>query len=134
VLSLDTLSQKTAVEYYNSGIKQRIKRSSNPVSAIKAFTKAIELDSNYYEAYFQRGLRWKHGNKDSTLAVQDFIKVKVLCTLIIENNPSDASAYTYRANAKYNTGDITGACLDYREGLKLGDNSMKLVEKKLCKF
>ncbi|MEI8253039.1 MAG: tetratricopeptide repeat protein [bacterium] len=61
-----------ASKLYDSGIKKY--DSENYTGAIQDFTKAIELDSGYIDAYQERG-RVRYDLGDYTGAVQDYDKV-----------------------------------------------------------
>ncbi len=56
--------------YYNLGFIALVNKKDYP-DAIKLFSKAIELDQNYVEAFYNRGLAYQYsGNKDA--AVKDY--------------------------------------------------------------
>ena len=53
LLSYASLSAQTANEYYQKGLKNVL--SDNYKAAILDFTKAIEINPDYAEAYYNRG-------------------------------------------------------------------------------
>ena len=113
---------QTAEEHFNYGVKKATKtlaKSQDFYDAIYQFTKAIELNPNYEDAYFWRGkIRgYEIINKDVegayySEAIKDFNKV-------IELNPDNAEAYFWRGRAKFNFEDYKGAIADYTKVIKL---------------
>jgi Tfp pilus assembly protein PilF len=53
--------------------------------ALKDLTKAIELDKNFYQAYYNRGSLYKCIGNDK-LAQKDFVKAEKLAKVELENN------------------------------------------------
>jgi tetratricopeptide (TPR) repeat protein len=100
--------------------------------AITEFSTAIEIDPNNYIAYYNRGETRKQ-RKDFELSIKDFNTGIELTTKRIESKPKDSKAYFYRGRLKQSTGDIVGACLDFKKARELGYSVMKLIDKKLCK-
>jgi tetratricopeptide (TPR) repeat protein len=84
--------------------------------AIAEFSKAINYDNNYAEAYFQRGKRFfilNYLNESlRTFAIKD---VNIAITL----KPSYIEAFNFRAYIKSLNGDHFGAVSDYTEVLKI---------------
>ena len=89
------------------------------------FNKAIELNSNYADAYFGRG-NTKGKLSDYKGAILDFDKA-------IELNPDLAIAYMGRGLAKHFLGDNDGACIDWNKAAKLGFVDPDDNIKKYCK-
>ncbi len=82
-------------------------------SAIKSYTKVIELNPNILEAYYNRGLA--HSDlKEYDLAIKDY-------TVIIESNPNILEAYINRGWAYGLSGDYKSAMRDARTACRLGD-------------
>ena len=67
-------------------------------TAIKEFTKAIELKPDFYEAYYKRGYaKYRLGEYDGAIA--DLTKT-------VEIKPDYFKAYYWRGKAKMKKGDI----------------------------
>lgn len=75
------------------------------IASINDFSRAIELDPIYVDAYIRRG-RVKLELKDYAGAINDFDKVIAMV-------PNNAEAYKYRGDAKFTRGDKEGAIKDY---------------------
>ena len=86
--------------------------------AIVDFNKAIKLETNDDDSYYNRG-RSKHSLKDHSGAITDYTKA-------IELNPSSHS-YNNRGDAKKELGDLDGACSDWRKATNLGHTNGKWV-------
>ena len=89
-----------AKEYFRSGVKagQRGQYSE----AIEDFTKAIELNPDYAEAYYFRGLYLLQPRRDynhAIKAIKDFTKA-------IELNPDDAETYHFRGFIYYSKANM----------------------------
>lgn len=126
---------------FNNGINYLI---ADKEIAIKQFTKAIEIDSNFSAAYFYRGVaEFKLGNYAT--AIKDFSKVNEIDTSVkvvhaykgfayrqlgdsekslaafskYMNSQDDLSALDYRliGKAKMEVGDINGAIKDFESAL-----------------
>jgi tetratricopeptide (TPR) repeat protein len=92
----------------------------NPSDAIKYFSKAIELDPNYAEAYLMRG-RAKIGIQDMAGAMIDLNEAVTL-------EPNNSEAITERGNVKQMVGNITGALDDYEKALQLNPKDPHIFE------
>ncbi len=97
-----------AIEQYNRGMERQ--RTGDLTGAIAAYTRAIELDRKYADAYNNRGVAYMN-QKDYPAAVADF-------TRSIELSPSDA-AYNNRANVYFTLKRIDEAIADFTEAIKL---------------
>jgi tetratricopeptide (TPR) repeat protein len=86
--------------------------------AITDFNKAIELDPNDDDAYYNRG-RSKHSLKDHSGAIEDYTKA-------IELSPSSHS-YNNRGDAKEELGNLDGACSDWKKAANLGHTNGKWI-------
>ena len=80
--------------------------------AISEYSKAIEVNPNYNQAYNNRG-NSKYRLKDYYGAIADYSKS-------IEINPNMSSTYFNRGNAKYNLKDYSGACSDWKKASSMG--------------
>lgn len=99
---------KEATESYNKGV--RLQGAGDLAAAIAAYTKAIQLDAKYADAYNNRGVAHLE-QKDYAAAAEDFSRS-------IELMPSDA-AYNNRGNIYFSQQKIEEAIADFSAGLKL---------------
>jgi tetratricopeptide (TPR) repeat protein len=99
---------KEATEQYNRGLERH--RAGDVAGAIAAYTRAIELDRKYADAYNNRGVAYLT-QKDYAAAVADF-------THSIEVAPSDA-AYNNRGSIFFSQQKIEEAIADFTAGIKL---------------
>jgi tetratricopeptide (TPR) repeat protein len=81
-------------------------------NAIKDFTKAIELNLDFADAYSYRGRAWQNLN-DYDKAIADFDKAIVNYKKAIQTNPEDAELYLFMGNTRYNTADYNNAIKDF---------------------
>ena len=89
--SIRAYAGNTAKEYYDTGVIDEV--SENYDDAIIDFTKAIDLDTNYAEAYYERGYCYNEcKNRDYSQAIADE-------TRAIELNPDYGRAYAERGYA-----------------------------------
>jgi tetratricopeptide (TPR) repeat protein len=80
--------------------------------AIADYTKAIEINPQSAEAYYNRGIAWyDKGNNEKAIA--DYTKV-------IAINPKDAEAYDSRGDAWEKKGNHAKAKADYAKAKELG--------------
>jgi tetratricopeptide (TPR) repeat protein len=98
-----------AEDYYAGGLRKHHQGDSD--GAIADYTRAIELNPKYVEAYNNRGAeKLKKGDFDG--AITD-------CNRAIELDPEHANAYAIRAYARDKTGDSDGAMADLGRAIKL---------------
>ena len=88
--------------------------------AISDFTKAIELNPDDADAYYNRGLA-KSNLEDYYGAISDYNKA-------IELNPNDALSYNNRGVAKALLGNLSEACQDARKAKQLGYDASELIK------
>ena len=81
--------------------------------AISDYSKAIEINPNDEQAYFNRGNVKNTFLNDNDGAIAD-------CSKAIEINPNNGIAYKNRGIAKELIGDLKGACADWRRASGLG--------------
>ena len=62
---------------------------------------------------------------DFTGAIDDY-------TQVIKINPKDSDAFFNRASVKKESGDMKGACEDWRKAVDLGDEEAAKLLKKNC--
>jgi len=80
--------------------------------AILDLNKAIEINSRYAEAYFNRGVVYGKGKQRYNQAISDFTKAIVI-------NPAYAEAYTNRRNAYASKNQYDKAILDYKKAIEI---------------
>ncbi|GHV59280.1 hypothetical protein FACS1894103_2360 [Campylobacterota bacterium] len=91
--------------------------------AIEHFTRAIELDPKYAEAYYRRGWSYEMLGDHET-AIADH-------TRAIELDPNYALAYAGRGASYYELGDYKNATEDAKKACDLGDcRSLRFMEEK----
>ncbi len=92
-------------------------RKGDRQGAIEDFSQAIELNPNYVNAYYNRGIvRYILG--DNKGAIADFNEV-------LRINPNLFQAYVNRGNARDDSGDSQGAIADYNEALRINPSDSK---------
>jgi tetratricopeptide (TPR) repeat protein len=96
-------------DYYSSAIKKSELKDYK--GAITDCNKAIELDSQFAEAYDVRGTA-KDELKDYKGALEDYNKA-------IEINPQYADAFYNRGIVKFHLNDIEGAIADYTKAIEI---------------
>lgn len=97
---------KKAMKFYQDGMKE-----TNLNNVISKFSKAIELNPNYREAIFYRGVAY-YQNKNPQKAINDFDKM-------IQIDPRNFGAYMYRGRAKESLKLLDDAVIDYDKALKM---------------
>ncbi|NEO32548.1 MAG: DnaJ domain-containing protein [Symploca sp. SIO3C6] len=96
-------------KFYAQGIAKALEK--NYQSAVKDYTKAIELNPDFLEAYIERGAsRYKLG--DARGALQD-------CNQALEIDPNSTQAYYYLGRARYRLGYTASAIKAYTQAIKL---------------
>jgi tetratricopeptide (TPR) repeat protein len=80
-------------------------------AAIEAYTKAINLKPDHFDAYVNRGEARSNLN-DQKGAINDY-------TQAIKFKPDKAEGYYRRGNARSNLGDKQGAIDDYTQAIKI---------------
>jgi len=87
---------------------------SDNVAALEMYSKAIELKSDFWQAYNNRGILYA-GLADYDKAVTDYTKT-------IELNPVFADAYINRGILYQNLKDYTKAISDYNKAISINPN------------
>ena len=110
--SLNLTAQKTnpeAIKFYESGESKQ--KNQDWTGSISDFNSALEISSNYDEAYFQRGV--------SNLVLENFKQSIEDCTKAIELNPDlGLGPYFVRGAAQHSLGNHEFAITDYSEALE----------------
>ena len=103
--SIHETKEKKSKEFFDSGLKKFNEVPPKLDAALEDFNKAIEINPDYEEAYFYRGLVYaiKNLNED---ALKDLDKVTEL-------NPDHFEAYRKRGELKDLKGNHEGAKKDY---------------------
>lgn len=99
--------------------------ANNPNQAIAAYTKAIEYDDTYAEAYNNRGAAYGK-LKNFQMAIVDFSKA-------IQINGNYAMAYKNRGMAYNKIGQTANACSDWQKAAKLGNQSAYGLMQENCR-
>lgn len=100
----------SAVAYYNRGCLKGVLKNDLE-DQLNDYNKAIELNPNFIEAFFNRG-NTKIVMNDYAGAIADFDRV-------IEFAPNYGEAFCNRGSAKSMFGDKEGAMLDYNRAIEL---------------
>lgn len=88
--------------------------------AIAEFDRAIELNANDSQAYFDRGVAfYEKGNAQR--AVEDF-------TQVLRLDPKNAAAFYYRGETRLKLGDRQGALDDLNQSVQLDPNSARTYQ------
>ena len=113
---------KDATFYYNRAVEEE--KENDNIAAIADFTKAIEINPNYYTAYLERGTA-KGNLKDHRGAILDYNKA-------IKIDPKKFKAYFNRGLSKIILGQKEDGCLDLSKAGELGYDVAYEVIKKYC--
>ena len=143
--------------YFHLGLN-RMLLGDDQQTAIQDFTKAIEINLKYFNAYNMRGQAKKELGRLND-AVMDFNKAIDInsqypiafsnrgCTKFelkdfqgaisdhsnaIEIDPKNPNFYFNRANVKREVGDLKGACEDWKKAAELGDEDAALLVEEHC--
>ena len=111
-LSLSCFTQNDnvkALEFYTAGMENY--NATNYEMAIADFTKAIQENEKFVEAYFQRGCA-KHYSDNYTGAVDDF-------TIAIDLRPNSEVFYKQRGSSKTMLKDYKGAIEDCNMAIEI---------------
>lgn len=102
-----------AIEFYQRGVEKDA--NSEYEEAIINFTKAIEIDSKYIDAYRSRA--------SARIWINDYEGIVNDHTKIIELNSEDSDAYESRGRAKASLNDYIGAIEDFNNAIELDKES-----------
>lgn len=104
---------KDALYYYNKGLKNNL--LANYPGAFKAYTKAIEINPFYLDAYLKRGTLCYKLLKRYEDALIDFNRA-------VEIDPECAYAYLHRGIVKCHLLKFVEALLDFHQAIQLDPN------------
>ena len=108
--------------YHTNYCKDQLNDSNG---AITDYTKAIETNKEYADAYNNRAFS-KLKQKNYKAAIKDFDKA-------IKVKPDFASAYVNRGFAKKELGDKSGACKDWEKAIEFGFKQAQQFIDENCK-
>ncbi|NJK87782.1 MAG: hypothetical protein HC906_19240 [Bacteroidales bacterium] len=97
--------------YHMKGIILAITKDHN--ASIKEFTKAIELDASYFDAWFHRGMAYS--------SIQNYAMANLDFSECINLNPQNNEAYFNRGVSLYHLGNKNKACEDLVKARDLGN-------------
>jgi tetratricopeptide (TPR) repeat protein len=104
-----------AEDAYNHGCN--FKEESEHTRAIEYFTRSVELDPNYAEAWHNLAV-CQRAVGDTTSSDASFQRAIALYTDRIETDPDDGESRFWRAGVKCLTGDRDGALAELRETIE----------------
>ncbi|HBX52504.1 MAG: hypothetical protein A2275_03275 [Bacteroidetes bacterium RIFOXYA12_FULL_35_11] len=127
--ALDDLSVSTKLKsdnadaWYARGFIQY--RMRQPEKAIADYEKALSVNEKHFDACINLG-GVKNEMKDYKTAIEIFNKA-------IKIRPSSGDAYFNRGISKINSGDVSGACADWQQAKKSGNNYASSFINKHCR-
>jgi tetratricopeptide (TPR) repeat protein len=107
--------KRDAQGYYERGMNKVSKE--NYKQALQDFTKAIELDKNFVDAYFARAFYVREKTGDFIGAIEDYTRA-----IELKNSDNDAKAYSNRGHAKFMLKEYKEAISDIQAALSLDPN------------
>jgi tetratricopeptide (TPR) repeat protein len=108
-----------ALEQYNLGVKRQ--QAGDNAGAIAAYTRALELDKNYPDAYNNRGVAYL-SQRDYAAAVADFSRS-------IELAPSEAAAYNNRGSIYFSQAKFEESIADFTAAIKIKPSAESYVNR-----
>lgn len=149
--------EKSAQQYFILATNEFKANEIN--NAFKHFSRAIELDSTFSEAYFMRAqvLGLMQASKDSickdinkaaalgnneairtseifcqTIPIAEFNRKKAICDSIINSAPHRHEGYQKRANLYFDNGDFRSAIEDYNRVIERHELPVAFYNRGLC--
>jgi len=127
ICSCSQINEEAVVWFNKANALWDGEKYSNPKKAIEYLNKAIKLQPDYAQAFYNRGNAY-YGLKMYQRAIKDYNET-------IRLKPKDVDAYHNRGNAYFNQGNKKLGCRDAQQVCALGD--CKLLElsksKGLCR-
>lgn len=111
-------SEETAEQHYQRGVA--LTEKGRYEQAISEFTKAIEMDSTYSDAYSGRGRAYCRKG-DCSSAIADY-------TQAIELDPNSAAAYCGRGIAHRKLGEVAQAIADFEKCIEVSQDTSLIQE------
>ena len=112
--------QMNAEDYFNRGVVKEEEEFHDFPGALADYNKAIELDPEYMDAYFNRGFLKYLELDDIDGALDDYNKA-------IDLDPSNANIYYYRGLLKHHKiNDIDEALDDYNKAIDLDPSNANI--------
>ena len=121
-----TVKAESADFYSKRGLRKRQTGDIN--GAISDYTKAIDIDSTFFEAFYNRGNAKSFVLRDFSGAISDYTKA-------IQLQPREkriSSVYANRGISKIQLKDVKGACDDWRKALSLGERRTNQWIRSFC--
>ena len=109
--------KKTSVDYFKIGCYKQNKKDYR--GAIEEYSKAIQLNPKYTNAYYNRGIVYSY-LEDDYYAINDLNNV-------IKLDPNNSNAYKKRGYIKYEKDDYEGAFEDLNELIKIDANDKEVL-------
>jgi tetratricopeptide (TPR) repeat protein len=117
------LNPNNAETYYNKGLTYA--NLGDKLNAVKSYTKCIQIDAKYFQAYVNRG-NIKNSEGKFSEALKDF-------NVAAKLNPTFALIYYNIAVSKAGIGDTINACVDLKKCKSLGFKATDELMKQYCK-
>ncbi|KYC35931.1 hypothetical protein WA1_48860 [Scytonema hofmannii PCC 7110] len=108
-------TQMTAGDFFKLGVEKML--NSDYILAVKDFTEAIQLKSNFTAAYSNRCLAY--------LQLEDYQNAVADCNRVINFAPNNVDAYLNRGLAHYRLGDYQAAIADNNQVTALKPHNFK---------
>lgn len=112
--SCNAQPRKIQLSHAGSYIAQAYSKLEDYKEAIADYTQAIEIDPNYADAYYNRGIAHRKVG-DTQAAIADY-------TQAIKIDPNDAKVYHNRGIARSALEDYQGAIADHTQALEIAPN------------
>jgi tetratricopeptide (TPR) repeat protein len=119
VAAITQNTELKADDYLVSGVNKHDKGDIQ--GALADYSSAIQLDPNYANAYYNRGLLKYYKLKDTQGALADYNK-------FIQINSYDARGYVLRGVLKKHERDYPGALADYNRAIKIDPGNLEAYD------
>ena len=112
MLSATKAYAETVEFFYNRSLDKYDKK--NYQGALEDLNKAIKINGNYSQLYYNRGVIKEQNFKNYSEAINDYKRA-------IELNPNYVDAYINLGISTRKIGDEKGSCIAYKKAISLGD-------------